>query len=148
MLFSSVWTNFLYFSRKIIGMPAHGSLTLFRPSPPSPHTKKMNNLKPFKLRAPNLATFPKSSWEHFKVVVTCTSTLTLPWQPSFNKCFFFQNLHFFFYKRPLFSTFTYWIFILHSVINIGTLSYDERFAITFWRDGYETLKKSTDVIRQ
>ena len=36
----------------------------------------------------------KFIWEHFTVLVICTSTLTLPWQPNFDS-HVFQNLHFF-----------------------------------------------------
>ena len=35
-----------------------------------------------------LSDFPEIYLEHFKVIVTCTLTLTLPWQPSFESQFF------------------------------------------------------------
>ena len=33
----------------------------------------------------------KVIWKHFKDVVTCSLTLTLPWQPSFYSYVFFKN---------------------------------------------------------
>ena len=46
--------------------------------------KNWMNSKPFKLGPLNLGTFPKIHLENFKVFVTCTSTLMLPCQPSFD----------------------------------------------------------------
>lgn len=42
---------------------------------------------------PNLAIFLKFIWENFEIVVSCTSTLSLPWQPSFHSNVF-QNFNF------------------------------------------------------
>ena len=50
--------------------------------------------KTVQVRPPNLAKF---IWEHFKVIVACTSTLMLPWLPIFCGHFFF-----FFKKKVLF----------------------------------------------
>ena len=55
--------------------------------------------KTVQVRPPNLAKF---IWEHFKVIVTCTSTLMLPWLPIFCGHFFFENLPFFKKKKVLF----------------------------------------------
>ena len=66
--------------------------------------------KPIKLWPPNLVTFPKNIWEHFKVVVTCASTLMLPWQPSFWS-YEFQNLHLFF-KNSFWFYFSYYYITL------------------------------------
>ena len=77
-------------------------LTLFRPgrvwSPPS--LKSWITSKPLKLWAPNLASFPNNYLETFKVVVTCTSALTLPCQPNF-KSHIFQNLLFYSFNYTL-----------------------------------------------
>ena len=56
--------------------------------------------KTVQVRPPNLAKF---IWEHFKVIVTCTSTLMLPWLPIFcGHFFFFWKLAFFLKKKVLF----------------------------------------------
>ena len=52
--------------------------------------------KTVQVRPPNLAKF---ICEHFKVIVTCTSTLMLPWLPIFCG-------HFFFLKKGFISIFT------------------------------------------
>ena len=46
--------------------------------------------------------------ENFKVVVICNSTMTLPWQPSFDSIVF-QNLHFVYERRFYFYYYLYYI---------------------------------------
>ena len=55
--------------------------------------------KTVQVRLPNLAKF---IWEHFKVIVTCTSTLMLSWLPIFCGHFFFWKTCLFFKKKFLF----------------------------------------------
>ena len=60
--------------------------------------------KTVQVRPPNLAKF---IWEHFKVIVTCTSTLMLPWLPIFcGHFFFFWETCLFFIKKGFISIFT------------------------------------------
>ena len=55
------------------------------------------------------------NWDHFNVIVTCTSTLMLPWQPSFGS-HVFQNC-ICFSKIGLNSIFTYGIIIIIIINN-------------------------------
>ena len=65
--------------------------------------------KTVQVRPPNLAKF---IWEHFKVIVTCTSTLMLHGYRFFAAiCFFFGNLPFFHKKR--FYFYFYYCFCPH-----------------------------------
>lgn len=68
------------------------NLTLFRPSL---LLKRWITSRPIRLWSPNAATFPKKNIrKHFKVVLTCASTLTLTLQPSFDSKWMFIKICF------------------------------------------------------
>ena len=66
-------------------MTTNSILTLFRPL-----SKKLNKFQTVQAMTAN---FIKFIWNNFKVDFTCTSTVTLSWQPNVDSDVF-QNLHF------------------------------------------------------
>ena len=93
LLLCTTWIH-----KRVVKLIVHFICTSFHLIYQPPSRKSWWTSKPIKLWPPNLATFPKNIWEHFKVVVTCASTLMLPWQPSFWS-HVFQNLHLFLKNR-------------------------------------------------
>ena len=65
-------------------MTTNSILTLFRPL-----SKKLNKFQTVQAMTAN---FIKFMWNNFKVTFTCTSTVTLSWQPNVDSHVFY-NLH-------------------------------------------------------
>ena len=72
--------------------------------------------EPFKLDSQNYQLSLICTWKYYKVIVKRTSTLTLPWQPSFDGNIF-QNL-LLFYRKDFIPVFlillNYYFIFIHS----------------------------------